>query len=313
MRQTLFTPTYNRRKTLQRLYDSIKNQTFKDFVWLIVDDGSTDDTDVLIHSFIQEDLVNIKYVYKENGGKHTATKLAWDIVSTPYITEIDSDDELMPDAMEIIEKSWIEIEQSGHSEIGRICMFCKNEQGSIVGHGNYALPIGMQYYDTSFFHLILNERCHKELAGSYSLDKMKECFSFDDYLWHTETNHFFGEGIYWARLGRRYKIRLLNYVGRIYHTDGDDSLLRGNTSESINGLYNRLTNAVYFTDDNIDQFWRNPIHFIRTMSSVIILGKRTNTKTKEIFDHVSSRRFKRLYCFCYLPFVALYRLRLRDH
>lgn len=110
MRQTIYTPTNNRRATLPRLYESIKKQTFKDFKWLIVDDGSTDDTKSLVQTFINEGLVQINYIYKENGGKHTATKLAWEIVDTPYLAGVDSDEELMPDAIETLENQWIEIE-----------------------------------------------------------------------------------------------------------------------------------------------------------------------------------------------------------
>lgn len=54
---------------------------------------------------------------------------------------------------------------------------------------------------------------------------MKECFSFEKYTWHSDTNKFLGESIYWAKFGRKYKIRLLNYVGLLYHTDGEESLL----------------------------------------------------------------------------------------
>ena len=113
MRQTLFTPTYNRHDTLCRLYDSIKKQSFKDFIWLIIDDGSTDNTKDLVQSFVSDDIIAIKYVYKENGGKHTAMKMALDMAETPYITFIDSDDELLPNTMEEFEKEWSRIEETG--------------------------------------------------------------------------------------------------------------------------------------------------------------------------------------------------------
>ena len=69
---TIFTPTYNRAYILENLYNDLKKQTFKDFEWLIVDDGSTDNTKELIDRFINDNKIDIKYIYKENGGKHTA-------------------------------------------------------------------------------------------------------------------------------------------------------------------------------------------------------------------------------------------------
>lgn len=69
---TVFTPTYNRRELLKRVYDSLLNQTVKDFVWLIVDDGSTDDTRSLVMEWIDSAKITIRYEYCENGGKMRA-------------------------------------------------------------------------------------------------------------------------------------------------------------------------------------------------------------------------------------------------
>ena len=69
---TLFTPTYNRAHLLKRLYSSIKAQTYHHFEWLIVDDGSTDNTSEVVKTFIEEGIITIKYVFKRNGGKHRA-------------------------------------------------------------------------------------------------------------------------------------------------------------------------------------------------------------------------------------------------
>ena len=63
---TVFTPTYNRKKTLQNLYNSLLEQNNKDFCWIIIDDGSTDETESLIKNFIYENLISITYIYKEN-------------------------------------------------------------------------------------------------------------------------------------------------------------------------------------------------------------------------------------------------------
>lgn len=74
---TVFTPTYNRAYTLQRLYESLRKQTQYDFEWLIVDDGSTDNTESLVQEFIRENsLFNIRYVKKENEGNILQSMLA---------------------------------------------------------------------------------------------------------------------------------------------------------------------------------------------------------------------------------------------
>ena len=99
---TVFTPTYNRAHLLPRVYESLKKQTCKDFVWMLVDDGSTDDTTALLEKWRQEKAVEIVYIYKENGGMHTGHNTAYANIQTPFNVCIDSDDYMPPNAVEII-------------------------------------------------------------------------------------------------------------------------------------------------------------------------------------------------------------------
>ena len=89
---TILTPTFNRRKEIIRLYNSLCNQSNKKFVWLIIDDGSTDDTKEVVNNFILEDKIKITYYYKNNGGKHTALNYAMNKINTEYVVFADSDD-----------------------------------------------------------------------------------------------------------------------------------------------------------------------------------------------------------------------------
>lgn len=95
---TVFTPTYNRAHTLRRLYDSLLEQTGS-FEWLVVDDGSADDTGALVASFAAEGKIPIRYVYKENGGKHTAMNEGIRQAGMDYFLCLDSDDCLAPGAI----------------------------------------------------------------------------------------------------------------------------------------------------------------------------------------------------------------------
>ena len=101
---TIFTPTYNRATLLKILYASLVNQTNKNFVWLIVDDGSSDNTKQVVQDFINENRINIEYHYKQNGGKHSAMDLAHSICQTEFIACVDSDDYLTSNAVDEIYK-----------------------------------------------------------------------------------------------------------------------------------------------------------------------------------------------------------------
>lgn len=103
---TVFTPTYNRAHTLPRTYESLCNQTCKDFEWLVVDDGSTDSTKTLVEKWMEEALIPIRYIHKENGGLYTGYNTAYEIIDTELNVCIDSDDFMPSDAVELILDLW---------------------------------------------------------------------------------------------------------------------------------------------------------------------------------------------------------------
>lgn len=103
---TIFTPAYNRAHTIGRTYESLCKQTCKDFEWLVVDDGSTDNTHELVNSWIKEGKISIRYIYQENQGMHGAHNTAYDNITTELNTCIDSDDYMPNDAVEKIVGLW---------------------------------------------------------------------------------------------------------------------------------------------------------------------------------------------------------------
>lgn len=136
---TVFTPTYNRAHILERTYESLKKQRNKEFIWLIIDDGSTDNTRELVKKWQQEENgFTIKYVYKENGGMHTAHNAAYENIQTELNVCIDSDDKLANDAIQIILDKWNKIKDKNYAGIiGLDADF----EGNIIGKG---FPDGMK-------------------------------------------------------------------------------------------------------------------------------------------------------------------------
>ena len=130
---TVFTPAYNRAHTLPRTYESLCQQKCKDFIWLIVDDGSQDNTAELVRLWQARDNgFEIRYIYKENGGMHTAHNTAYEHIDTELNTCIDSDDKLAPDAVEKILRKWDQVKDQGYAGIiGLDADF----EGKIIGKG----------------------------------------------------------------------------------------------------------------------------------------------------------------------------------
>ena len=103
---TVITTTYNRAYCLHQVYESLLRQTSGDFLWMIIDDGSSDNTRELVRQWTAENKVEIEYYYKENGGMHTARNLAYEKVHTLLNVIIDSDDWMTDDAVEKIVSFW---------------------------------------------------------------------------------------------------------------------------------------------------------------------------------------------------------------
>ena len=130
---TVFTPAYNRAYTLPRTYESMKQQKNTDFIWLIVDDGSTDNTADLVRNWQAEDNgFEIRYIYKDNGGMHTAHNTAYTMIDTELNTCIDSDDALAPDAVQQIYDAWQKVKNCGYAGLLGLDTDFK---GNVVGKG----------------------------------------------------------------------------------------------------------------------------------------------------------------------------------
>lgn len=103
---TIITPTYNRGYIINKAYESLTRQNNQNFEWLVIDDGSSDNTKETIHKFIEEGKIKIRYFYKKNGGKHTALNYGIKKAEGDYTLILDSDDYLSDNAVDIIEKYW---------------------------------------------------------------------------------------------------------------------------------------------------------------------------------------------------------------
>lgn len=131
---TVFTPTFNRSQTLSRTYESLKRQDCKDFIWLIIDDGSSDNTRELVESWAgEEKSFIIRYIYKQNGGMHSAHNVAYRNIDTLLNICIDSDDELSEGAVKKILDKWNEIKDRNYA--GIIALDVDMNTGKVIGKG----------------------------------------------------------------------------------------------------------------------------------------------------------------------------------
>lgn len=127
---TVFTPTYNRAYCLGKCYESLVKQTCKDFIWLIIDDGSSDGTKELVESWKKENKIDIKYVWQKNMGMHGAHNTAYELIDTELNVCIDSDDNMPEQAVEKIIFMW---EKYGSNKVSGLIGLDAHSDGTIIG------------------------------------------------------------------------------------------------------------------------------------------------------------------------------------
>jgi len=134
---TVLTPSFNRSHTLPRAYASLLEQTDKRFEWLIIDDGSTDDTGTWVQSIIDQADFNIRYVRQENGGKHVAINTGSVMAKSDWILILDSDDALTPDAVSTVLQRLME---HAGKHLDGLCFRRAYFDGKIIGKTHSIAP-----------------------------------------------------------------------------------------------------------------------------------------------------------------------------
>ncbi|MEG0643130.1 MAG: glycosyltransferase family 2 protein [Clostridia bacterium] len=237
---TVFTPTFNRAHTLEKLYHSLLLQSYKNFCWLIIDDGSTDNTKDIVENFIKENKILIKYIKVENGGKHRAINKALDIVKTKLFFIVDSDDYLTNNALEKI----IECEST----------VTQNSVAGIVGlKGNLKNKIQGTTFKGKYIDLLNYDRIKNNITGDkaevFYTDILKK-YKFPE----IDGEKFLTEAIVWNQMAiDGYKLRYFNEVIYIceYLNDGLTKNIEEIYKKNPRGFLLYIKQLIYINKKNL--------------------------------------------------------------
>ena len=196
---TVFTPTFNRAECLKKGYEALCRQTCKEFVWLVVDDGSTDQTRLLVEQWSrQEKGFEVRYIYKENGGLHTGYNVAIANIDTELSVCIDSDDYMPDDAVEKILTFW---KKEGSDKYAGIAALDAFEDGTIIGDpfpkqksiNILDVSLGKYHYKNGDRKLVVRTALYKEVAPMPSYENEK---NFNPHLMHLQISEKYDFLIY---------------------------------------------------------------------------------------------------------------------
>lgn len=224
---TIFTPTYNRCNTLPRLYESLKNQSYKDFEWLIIDDGSTDGTERLVKEWIEENLFPIRYYWQENHHKFHTILQGVNKANGKFFYTFDSDDVLKNYALQLLIDEWVSIPDSKRKYFSGITGLCEDQNGELIGQKFPISPFDSDSIESNFRYRIKGEK-----SGFHLTEVMKQ-FSFDNSYFK---NGYIPESILWINIALKgYKTRYINKVLRIYYVN--------ESAESISQGHHNVKNS----------------------------------------------------------------------
>ena len=295
---TIITPTYNRAKTLPKVFESLLNQSFKDFLWVILDDGSTDETEEVVKKFQQENLFEI--IYKKDKNRHKFLTVLDGIksVKTPYFMVLDSDDAYPEDALEtlISEVEKIENQDNYVAVMG----LSADENGKIVGN---------QYpnngFDGSIFEMRYKHKVRGDKFGIFITKTYQREISGKDFS-HYEGKGYIPQSVIFNDYDARgIKTRFVNKVVRFYLKDDDDAASVSNTRWSGKNLYGLAEGHLSFLNSYGNRLFFYPKALLRNLIGYQTYALKNGKEISTIIVDVKNPLIKILGILA-LPFSLIY-------
>ena len=291
---TVFTPTFNRAHTLPRLYESLKRQTYRDFEWVIVDDGSTDSTCELVKKWRDESEFLIRYFYQANKGKHVAFNRGVQEAQGEFFLPIDSDDACMPHALERFKFYWDSLPSSKKEYFSGVCALCQDQDMKLIGN---KFPFDVT--DSNSLEINYRYKVRGDKWGFQCTEVLRR-YPFPE----IDGVRFIPEGIVWNAIAKYYKIRFINEillnVYRCDAPDGSDQLTQYLKTYPI--IYARGCSFYYMSclNENIDWFRYAPLEFIRAAVHYTRFFLHSGLKITEAIGKIRSTLGK-LLCIVTIP------------
>lgn len=272
-------------------------------MWILVNDGSSDNTEVVANDLLSLSDFPIMYLSKENGGKHSAFKVALDNTRTEYFQCMDDDDIFSPEAVNTYLSEWARIKKQGKdSEIGAIRTLTKyaGESGSIVSSRNFPLPtygrVDMTTLECNFIRHI-----HMENWTCYLTAALRSVDLFPKNYWLHQQHKFFNEAIWQGCFARKYKCRYYYVCLREYNQDAPFSLIR--SKKNYQHYMDMFINTKMLLDEQIDYYMLNPYSLFKSIAIISILRHKLKIPLKDLLYHTPSLLLK--ICYIISSFVSV--------
>ncbi|MCD2258913.1 glycosyltransferase family 2 protein [Psychroserpens luteolus] len=223
---SIITPTYNRAHTLNRVYDSLKNQDFKDFYWIIIDDCSTDNTQELVHQWMSSGDINITYhKLNKNQGKSAAVNFGLEYCNQPYTIIADSDDSFSENTLSDLKQLWESI-SGNENKVASIWTLTKNENGTIVGD-----KFPQDYWQVNFKERVLNHHIDGEKWACWRTSILSKQKMYTSDKCHIQESHT------WNTINKNFDFLCVNIAHRCYFSSEDGLIASKKSKKDLAMVY----------------------------------------------------------------------------
>lgn len=268
---TVFTATYNRAHTLHRVYESLSRQTFRDFEWIVIDDGSADGTRALVKGWIRNASFRIQYEYQPNQGKHVAFNHGVRLARGRFFLPLDSDDSCVPEALQVFHDAWEDIPANLRNEYSGVCSLVMDEHGRLIGE---VFP--KDVFDAPNRVVVHKYRVKGEKWGFQRTEVLRQ-FPFPE----LPGQHFVPESVVWGRIANHYSERFINRMLRTYFNTAptqSDQLTAAPVWKSAQG---RLYGHVSALNEQLTWVWYDPMYFFKAAVNISRIGRHARVSWRE--------------------------------
>ncbi len=265
---TVFTPVYNRGDRVHRVWESLRAQTCRDFEWIAVDDGSTDNSVEVLEGFARQADFPVQIIKKENGGKHTAWNPAVQLAKGELFVPLDSDDACTPEALERFGYWWLSIPENQRPQYAGINVLCKDPvTGQTIGSAYPQSPMTSHNLDLVYLNKMSGEKW-----GCVRTDVLREVpYPTERWTWGNMSENYL-----WFQIARRYKTLCVNEALRIYYADDVQSLSNVQTGGMPARLRRNVGPRYFFKNwhlnTNLDYLLKDKTDLLKTLIDVWING-----------------------------------------
>lgn len=274
---SVFTATFNRRHTIHRVFESLQAQSFRNFEWIVVDDGSTDNTEELIHEYKSNARFPIKYIWQRNRGKHTAYNVFASHAQAEYYVSVDSDDGILPHCLERMLFHFEDIPEHQRRHYAGMMCLAQNQFGELIGDRFFQEDMHDDIVSVLLRHKKLGDK-----GGMNFVSTLRE-FPFPEDV----ENVYLPESWHIHQYSTKYKTKFVNEILTMPWTDP-----RADHLSNVLGTQKNLKGNSYgllaWPKFSMRHFWRNPRLYASVTSKYVAVSLSLKKSLFSQFSEIGS-------------------------